>query len=130
MKRFALFLGTFFLASLAAAAVITANWTIATTNTDGTPILATGPTSLTGTTVQWGPCNAARDALASVSGSTTTSPSASSFSTPNLAAGWWCGQARHINMAGEMSAWSNVGSKFIEPPPSIPNAPANFSFGS
>lgn len=128
MKRFILILITVLLPlSVALAAVLTFNWTNATQNTDGTPIPATGPGSISETRVTYGTCNATKTAIATVLGTVTTTGTGTSGVTPNLAPGIYCGSAQHVNTFGLLSVPSNVASKEILAP--TPKAPTNFGIG-
>lgn len=117
-------------ASVAMAATLTFTWTNPTQNTDNTAIPSTGAGSLTNTIIEYGPCNAAKDALASVTGTlTTANGTITTALTPNtIGPGTWCGRAKVTNTFGEVSDWSNVASKVIDAPK--PKPPTNFSFGS
>ncbi len=126
MKKTTLFIALVAASLTAMAATLTATWTNPTQNTDGTAIPATGPGSIASTTVEYGPCNAAQTALASVTGTFSGTGSATTATSPNLAPGTWCAQARTVNTYGEVSAPSNVGVKTIAAPK--PNAPTNFSW--
>lgn len=127
MKRIALGISLFILAAVAVAATIHASWTMPTTNTDGSAIPATGAGSIVSSTVEYGPCNAARDAIASVTGSVVVPGTATVYDTPNLGPGIWCARVRVTNTYGSASAFTPVGVKVIDAP--TPNAPTNFTFG-
>lgn len=121
----AIVLSTF--AVVAIAATLTGTWTLPTLNTDGSSIPATGAGALVGSTMEYGPCNAARDALVSVTGTVNVTGSVATAVIPNLGPGTWCAHVRVSNTYGEASDWSNVGFKVIDAPK--PNAPTNFTLG-
>lgn len=125
MKRYLWALAAF-VPALALAAVVSGSWTMPTTNTDGSAIPATGAGSLTGSVMEYGPCNATRTALASVTGTVPVPTPATSAVTPNLGPGTWCAQVRVSNTYGEASDWSDVKFKVIDAPK--PGKPTNFSF--
>jgi hypothetical protein len=127
MKRFSLIVLAIAVAPLALAAVLNLSWQNATTNVDGTAIPASGPGSVT-TRIEYGTCNAARDAVTTVLGTIDAPNGATTAATPNLAPGVYCARAQHINTFGVASVFSAVASKEILPPQ--PNPPTNFSFGS
>lgn len=112
-------------ASVALAAGLNFSWTNAVTNTDGSAIPATGPGSLTETRVEYGPCNASRTDLLSVTG--TVSAPGTSAVVSTLPPGEWCARARHVNTYGKVSDPSNVAYRVIDAP--TPNPPTNFSAG-
>ncbi len=127
MKRFAL--PAFLLApALASAAILNFSWENATRNTDGSAIPASGPGALTGTQIEYGPCNAGRTALASVTATIDAPAGAAAAASPNLPPGDWCSRARHSNTYGEFSTWTGVVFKSVPRP--VPEPPSNFSFGS
>jgi hypothetical protein len=114
------------LATVAFAVALNVSWTNATTNTDGSAIPATGPGSLTNTIFEYGPCNANRTALASVTATITVpAPATQPNLPPDIGPGTWCGHVRHTNTYGEMSTWSAIGVRTCANP--VPNAPTNFS---
>ena len=115
------------IAGLALAAILTVNWQNATTNTDGSAIPASGPGSLTETRIEYGTCNAARTAIASVLGTITVPGTATTAQSPDLGPGVYCARAQHVNTYGVASDWSNVASREILAPK--PNPPSNFGFG-
>lgn len=109
------------------AAVINISWTNATTNTDGSAIPSTGDGRIIATNIEYGPCNAARDGLASVTNTIVVSGTAATAQTPDLPPGTWCARAAHVNSYNKASAWSDVAVRVIEAP--TPNRPTNFTFG-
>lgn len=113
---------------VAFAAVLNFSWTNATQNTDGSAIPASGPGSIEATIVSYGPCNAARTALTSITGTVTRTGAQLSGQSPDLPPGVWCAYAQHRNTFGVLSDPSGVGNRVIDPPK--PNPPSNFSFGS
>jgi hypothetical protein len=129
MKRSSLLVGALcaVMASAALAAVGAASWTNATQNTDQSPIPVSGAGSIANTRVEYGPCNAAKDALASVTGTLTVAGTVQAVDTPDLPPGDWCARAQHVNTYGQSSAWSVVASKAVSPP--VPKAPTGFTFG-
>jgi hypothetical protein len=115
-------------AGAALAATLNISWQNATQNTDGSAIPASGAGSLVSTTVEYGPCNAAKDALASITGTITTPyPGTAPATKPDVPPGTWCGRAWHTNTYGVTSDPTAVASAVKDPPK--PNKPANFSFG-
>lgn len=115
------------IAPLAVAAILNLSWTNATTNVDGTPIPATGTGSVT-TRIEYGTCNAARDAIVTTLGTIDAPTGSTTAATPNLAPGTYCARAQHLNTYGVASVWTPVASRVIAAPQ--PNPPTNFSFGS
>jgi hypothetical protein len=101
------------------AAVFTGTWTNATQNTDGSAIPATGPGSITQTTLQYGTCNGA-DFLGLI-GEVQAAGTATSQSLPDLGPGTYCFRAKHTNTFGNSSAYSNVMTKTVAAP--VPNPP-------
>lgn len=121
-------------ASVALASTLNISWQNATLNEPevpggpNTPIPTSGPGSLVSTTVEYGPCNAAKDALASVTGTIVTPyPGTAPATQPDVAPGTWCGRAKHTNTYGADSAWTAVKSTVKAAP--VPKPPSNFSFG-
>lgn len=129
MKRSSLLFGALcaIAASVALAAVGAVSWTNATTNTDESPIPVAGDGSIAQTRVEYGPCNAAKDALASVTGTLTTAGTVQAVNTPNLVPGVWCARAQHVNSYGTAGLWTGVVVKTVAPP--VPKAPTGFTFG-
>lgn len=125
MKRTLTFLAIAMISMAAAAAVITGSWVAPTQNTDGSAIPASGPGSLTGYVMEYGPCNAARDALASVTG--TVAVAGLTAPTPNLGPGSWCARVRATNTYGVAGEFSDVKFKVIDAP--TPGKPTGFTFG-
>lgn len=114
-----------FVATVALGIGLSVTWTNATKNTDNSSIPATGPGSIASTTITYGTCNAAKDAIATISGTVSVAGAAQAGSVPNLAPGLWCAYAQHVNTFGVVSDPSNVGFKDIAAPK--PGAPSNFS---
>lgn len=111
-----------------AAGALTANWTNATTNTDGTAIPATGAGSLAKSIVEYGPCNATKDTVMPPLSTVEVAGTILTATTPaNLAPGTWCAHVRHENTYGSLSDWSDVASKVVVAPK--PNKPTGFTFG-
>ena len=98
-------------------------WTLATQNTDGTAIPATGPTSLAATRVEWGTCSGS--AFGTVVGQQTVATPATTYTVTGLAAGVWCFRAYSRTVAGLESAPTNVVTKTILQAP--PNPPGNLT---
>jgi hypothetical protein len=113
-------------ATVAMAATINFSWQNATQNEDGSAIAATGPDALRDTVVEYGPCNAGRTALASVTGTIVTPAPGTASVADQLPSGTWCARARHTNNSSVASAWTSVGSVVKDPP--TPRPPSNFSF--
>lgn len=84
-------------ASNAHADVHTASFTNATQNTDGTPIAATGPGSLSRSAIEYGTCNAARTNIATKVGEITLVPPANSVQVPLVVIQEYCLAAYHSN---------------------------------
>lgn len=102
-------------AAHAQAASVTINWTLPSTNTDGS---ALSSTAITGTRVEWGTCSSAGVFGTKAGESTTTGAATSTVLT--LGAGTWCFRAFTRSAAGE-SAASNVASRTIVAP--VPSPP-------
>lgn len=115
------------LATVALAAVLNFSWTNPTQNTDGSAIPASGAGSLTETVVSYGPCNAGRTGLTSITGTVTRTQPNLTAGSPNLPPGTWCGYAQVKNTYGELSDPSNVDFEVVAAPK--PNPPTNFSMG-
>ena len=98
-------------------------WTLATQNTDGTAIPATGPTSLAATRVEWGTCSGS--AFGTVVGQQTVATPATTYTVTGLAAGVWCFRAYSRTVAGLESAPTNVVTKTILQSP--PQPPGNLT---
>ncbi len=114
------------LSTLAMAAVLTFSWTAPTQNTDNSTIPASGAGSIVDYVVTYGPCNAGRTDLTSITG--TIIRTTVSGVSPDLPPGTWCGYVQARNTYGNVSAPSNVAFKVIPAP--TPKPPENFSFGS
>lgn len=128
MKSRAALLGlaTMLVCAAAFAAVRTATWTKATTNTDGSSIPATGPGSVT-TTAEYGSCNAAGTDFGTKIGDIVVASSGTTAQTPNFAPGTYCIRYWHTNTFGVESE-KTVG-KYTEAAPT-PNKPTGFTIGS
>lgn len=113
-------------AAFAVAAVLTVRWDNATTNADGSAITATGAGSIARTIVTYGTCNAARDAVQTVTGTVTATGAATTAATPDLPPGVYCAFAQHENTFGSRSDPSAVAWREVLAPK--PNPPRNFSF--
>ena len=98
-------------------------WTLATQNTDGTAIPASGPTSLTATRVEWGTCSGS--AFGTVVGQQTVATPATTYTVTGLAAGVWCFRAYSRTVAGLESAPTVVITKTILQAP--PQPPGNLT---
>lgn len=128
MKKLIPLLLLFGVASVAMAATLSISWQNATEYTDGTPIATTGSERIASTQVEYGPCNAARNAITQATTVSVPYPETSPGVIDGLEPGVWCARARHITAGGTAGLWTSVGSVVKEP--RIPKAPTNFSFGS
>lgn len=116
------------LSGVAFAATINFSWVNATQNTDGSPIPESGPGALASTIAEYGPCNAAKDGMTSVTGTIVTPyPGTMPSVPPDVGPGTWCGHAKHANTFGAESDFSPIISTVKSPPK--PKPPSNFSFG-
>lgn len=107
------------LSTAAYGADLTANWTNATQNTDGSAIPASGAGSLVSTRVEIGSCSGV--AFGTKSGEQTASMPTTKTVFVNLAPGTYCIRAFHKNTYGMESVASAIASKTIAPPtPSSP----------
>ena len=118
MTRYLIGLVLTLLAVSAIADPVTASWTNATQNTNGTPF-----TDLTGTRVEWGTCSGT--VFGTMSGFAVAQGAATSLTTPNLAAGTYCFRAAHQASGGRQSAWSSTVVHVVLP--SIPNPPTGLT---
>lgn len=98
-------------------------WTLATQNTDGTAIPASGPTSLASTRVEWGSCSGSN--FGTKAGEQVVAKPATTYTITNLSAGTYCFRAYSRTVAGVESAPTNVVSKTILQAP--PNPPGNLA---
>ncbi len=98
-------------------------WTLATQNTDGTAIPASGPTSLASTRVEWGSCSGSN--FGTKAGEQTVAKPAVTYTVTNLAPGTYCFRAYSRTVAGVESAPTNVVSKTLLQAP--PNPPGNLA---
>ena len=98
-------------------------WTLATANTDGTAIPASGPTSLAATRVEWGTCSGSN--FGTASGQQTVATPATTYTITGLAAGVWCFRAYSRTVAGLESAPTNAVTKTILQAP--PQPPGNLT---
>lgn len=89
-------------------------WTLATQNTDGTTIPASGAGSLTGTRVEWGSCSGSN--FGTKAGEQVVAKPAVTYTVTNLAPGTYCFRAYSRNTYGQESDPTNVVSKVIAPP--------------
>lgn len=89
-------------------------WTLATQNTDGTAIPASGPTSLASTRVEWGSCSGSN--FGTKAGEQVVAKPAVTYTVTGLAPGTWCFRAYSRNTYGAESDPTNVVSKVIAPP--------------
>lgn len=105
-------------ASVALAATHSVTWSKADTNTDGTPIPATGEGSIT-TTVEYGTCNGAE--FGTKIADVVTASAGTGVMTPNLAPGTYCFRAKHTNTYGVDSDWTPT-AQLVEVAPK-PNPP-------
>lgn len=98
------------------------NWTNATTNVDGSPILADGsPGALDTTTVVYSICDGG-DLGPSTQSATVNFP-IESVEIFGLTSGEWCFRTSHTNLGGNTSALSPVIVQIIEEPVPVPNPP-------
>lgn len=127
MKRFiALGAAIFLCASVALGAVLHATWTNATANTDASAIPASGPGSIASSELEYGTCNTAKDAIATVSQIIPVAGQGQTMDSPDLPPGDWCAHVRNINTYGAKGLWSDVKSKTIAPP--TPGKVTNFTW--
>ncbi len=98
-------------------------WTLATQNTDGSAIAASGPTSLAATRVEWGTCSGSD--FGTATGQQIVATPATTYTITGLAAGVWCFRAYSRTVAGLESAPTNAVSKTILQAP--PNPPGNLT---
>jgi hypothetical protein len=108
------------------AAVLHASWINATTNTDTSVIPTTGPGSIASSELEYGTCNAAGDAIATVAGTVPVTGQATLADSPDLPPGTWCAHVRNVNTYGAKGLWSDVKSKVVATP--IPGKPSNFTW--
>lgn len=119
MKILALIFALIFPVALYAADA-TVDWQHPTNNVDGSPIPATGPAALSSTRLEYGTCSGT--AFGQAEGSVSAPYPATSAIVPGLEYGRsYCFRGASVNNAGEVSAWSNVVSRFILVP--APNPP-------
>ncbi len=112
------------LATAALAAVSTATWNNATTNTDDSAIPASGPGSIATTTVEWSVCGPS-DSFTTRAGAVTVPGTTRTAQTADLSVGRWCVRGFHTNTYGESSDPSNVVVRVVTPPK--PRPPSGFS---
>lgn len=98
-------------------------WTLATQNTDGTAIPASGPTSLASTRVEWGSCSGSN--FGTKAGEQVVAKPATTYTVTNLSAGTYCFRAYSRTVAGVESAPTNAVTKTILQAP--PNPPGNLA---
>jgi hypothetical protein len=98
-------------------------WTLATQNTDGTAIPASGPTSLASTRVEWGSCSGVN--FGTAAGQHTVAAPALTYTVTNLAPGTHCFRAYSRNTYGQESAPTNAVQKVIAPP--VPQPPGTLT---
>ena len=98
-------------------------WTLATANTDGSAIPASGPTSLASTRVEWGTCSGSN--FGTAIGQQTVATPATTYTITGLAAGVWCFRAYSRTVAGLESAPTNAVTKTILQAP--PQPPGNLT---
>ena len=98
-------------------------WTLATQNTDGSAIPASGPTSLASTRVEWGTCSGSN--FGTASGQQIVATPAVTYTVTGLAAGVWCFRAYSRTVAGLESAPTVAVTKTILQAP--PNPPGNLT---
>lgn len=118
------------IATLAATAVVLAalatgaqarpetfRWVMPTQDTEGNPIPATGPDSLQSTTLQHGTCAGTQFGMAV---GEVTIPAPVTQATVDLPVGTHCARARVRTQAGELSGWSNVAVRVVQPATPLP----------
>lgn len=115
----------FVAAGAAVAAVLTATWQNATTNTDGSAIPATGPGSIASTRFEWGTCGSG-GTFGTKLGERVVAGTVTSAPTDDLGPGTYCGRGYHTNTYGVESDPSIVVQKVVPAPK--PNPPTNLSF--
>ena len=98
-------------------------WTLATANTAGSAIPASGPTSLASTRVEWGTCSGSN--FGTASGQQIVATPATTYTITGLAAGTWCFRAYSRTVAGLESAPTNAVTKTILQAP--PQPPGNLT---
>ena len=106
-------------ATLARAADANLSWTLATQNTDGSTIPASGAGSLTGTRVEWGSC--VGTAFGTAAGTVTVPTPATTHTVTGLGVATYCFRAFSRNSYGVESNPSGVVSKIVPAP--TPNPP-------
>lgn len=107
--------------AIAGDAVLT--WTLATADTEGNAIPASGPTSLASTRVEWGSCSGS--AFGTAAGQQTVATPATTYTITGLTAGVWCFRAYSRTVAGLESAPTNAVTKTILQAP--PQPPGNLT---
>lgn len=110
-------------ASLANAGDAKLTWTLATQNTDGTAIPATGPERLAATRLEWGSCDGAGFGIQA--GEQIAPVPVTEYTVTGLAAGEHCFRAYSQLANGAESVPTNVVRKTIEP--AIPEPPGNLT---
>lgn len=107
------------LCSVAHAADAALSWSLATQNTDGSAIPASGAGSLTATRVEWGSCSGT--AFGTKAGEVTVPTPATTTTVTGLGVATYCFRAFSRNTYGVESAASLVVSKTVPAP--TPNPP-------
>jgi hypothetical protein len=103
-------------------------WRNATLFTDDTPIPPSDPAvanSLASTSVRFGTCNAAGDAIAVARDLITVPSTQLSLLATGLPDGTFCFQAQHTTFGGVKSEWTAVVSKVLAPVLKKPKRPTN-----
>lgn len=98
-------------------------WTLATQNTDGTAIPASGAGSLTSTRVEWGSCSGSN--FGTKAGDQLVAAPAMTYTVTGLAPGTHCFRAYSRNTYGQESAPTNAVSKVIATP--VPQPPTGLT---
>lgn len=98
-------------------------WTLATADTEGNAIPASGPTSLAATRIEWGTCSGSN--FGTASGQQIVATPATTYTVTGLAAGVWCFRAYSRTVAGLESAPTNAVTKTILQAP--PQPPGNLT---
>lgn len=94
-------------------------WTYPASNTDETPVPATGPGSIASTLVEWGTCSGT--AFGVKAGGATVPAPAKAYTVTGLGVGTHCFRAAVVNSYGVQSDWTGAVQKVIAAPK--PNPP-------
>lgn len=110
----------FAIAGVALADTAMLSWINATQNTDNTAIPATGPGSLTRTTINYGTCNPTKTGITGTVGTMFVAPPATSLSVAMVVVQEYCFNGFHTNTFGSNSALTAVVTKVNPPPTPLP----------